>query len=296
MTIVWASAIFAAVQAAFSQPGAAPPPRTQNPSPMVEYTRAHPRLKQESPPGQRLTLRVGTLFLPERLPKDAAPLLVHQHGAPWIAELAAARAGVACVTLQLGAGSATYARPFADPAAFTALLAEAQTKAGRRLGPIALSGWSAGYGGIRAILQAPEHYARVDAVLLLDGLHAGYVGGQPGPRDSKLIEEDLAIFVALARDAAAGRKELLFMHTEIFPGTFASTTETADYLLKALALRRQPVLRWGPMGTQVLGELQQGDFHLISIAGNSAPDHIDVLHAMPELLGQMRWPSAGRSK
>lgn len=289
----FATAIFVAVQAGLGQP-AAPPPRSQNPSPMVEYTRTHPRLKQEPPPGQRLPLRVGTLFLPERLGKDSAPLLIHLHGAGWIAELAAARAGVACIHLQLGAGSATYARPFADPAAFAALVDEAQSKAARRLGPIGLSGWSAGYGGIRAILQVPEHYARVDAVLLLDGLHAGYVGGQPGPRDSKLIDEDLAIFVSLARDAAAGKKELLFVHTEIFPGTFASTTETADYLLKALSLRRQPVLRWGPMGTQILGEVRQGGFHLIGVAGNSAPDHIDVLHALPELLGPMRWHSAKR--
>ena len=33
---------------------------TQFPSPMVEYTRRHPRLKEERPPGQRQALRTGT--------------------------------------------------------------------------------------------------------------------------------------------------------------------------------------------------------------------------------------------
>ncbi len=45
----------------------------QNPSPMVEYTRAHPRLVEASPPGRRETLELGTLFLPAKL-KAPAPL------------------------------------------------------------------------------------------------------------------------------------------------------------------------------------------------------------------------------
>ena len=39
----------------------------QNPSPLVEHTRAHPRLAEETPPGRREPLEVGTLFLPARL-------------------------------------------------------------------------------------------------------------------------------------------------------------------------------------------------------------------------------------
>src|SRR5215813_8873967 len=36
--------------------------QSQNPSPMVEHTRAHPRLKEETPPGRREKLELGTLF------------------------------------------------------------------------------------------------------------------------------------------------------------------------------------------------------------------------------------------
>ena len=274
---------------------AAGEPARQNPSPMVETTRAHLRLKEERPTGEHVALRTGTLFLPERLAAGPAPLLVHFHGGTWIPEVAAARVPAASLAVQLGAGSGAYARPFADPAAFAELLHGAEAKAGRRLDPVVLSAWSAGYGAVRAILRVPVLYARVRAVILLDGLHAGYVGGKPGPRESTLVAADLDVFVTFARDAAAGHKQMLLTHTEIFPGTFASTTETADHLLRALGLRRQAVLRWGPMGTQILCEVRRGGFHLFGFAGNSAPDHVDLLHALPDLVREVDWrPAAPR--
>src|SRR5262249_35522253 len=141
-----------------------------------------------------------------------------------------------------GSGSAAYGKAFADPGAFTALLREAEAKAGRKFDRVGLTAWSAGYGAVRAILKAPAHRERVRFVLLCDGLHAGYARGKPGPKESDLVAEDLAAFVEFAKDAAAGKKQFLLAHTEIFPGTFASTTETADYLLRQLGLTRKPVL------------------------------------------------------
>ncbi len=259
-------------------------PAAQNPSPMVEHTRLHTRLVQERPAGQRFPLPIGTLFLPEKLAPGPAPLWIQFHGGTWLPEVAAARQGLAVLTVQLGSGSAAYGKPFADPKVLADLIADAETKASRKFTSLGLSGWSAGYGAIRAILKAPEHYDRVEFVLLLDGLHAGYVGGKPGPKESSLLTDDLGVFVQFARDAAVGKKRLLVTHTEIFPGTFASTTETADYLLQQLKLARQPVLRWGPLGTQILSEANLGGFHLLGFAGNSAPDHVDLLHALPDLL------------
>ena len=37
-----------------------------------------------------------------------------------------------------------------------------------------------------------------------------------------------------------------------------STTETADYILRTTGLRRRPVVKWGPMGTQQLSESKFG--------------------------------------
>jgi hypothetical protein len=91
-----------------------------------------------------------------------------------------------------------------------------------------------------------------------------------------------------------GEKRFVVTHSEIFPGTFASTTETADWLLGAIGLRRTAVLRWGPRRMQQLSEANSGRFYLLGFAGNSAPDHIDQFHAMPELvafvLGDKRRP------
>ncbi|HSB17981.1 MAG TPA: hypothetical protein VLE22_26255 [Bryobacteraceae bacterium] len=257
----------------------------QNPSPMVEHTRAHRRLTQETPPGRREAIEPGTLFLPDRLRlKNGIPLLVFFHGGAWIPEVAAARHRMAVISVQIGAGSGVYARAFADPAGFPALLAEAERRAGVRIGRVMLGGWSAGCGAIREILKSPESYARVDATLMIDGIHSGYVNGKPGPLESEIETDALQIWLQLARDAIAGRKRAIITHSEIFPGTFASTTETADFIIRQLGFKRRAVLKWGPMGTQQLSEVRAGRFLLIGYAGNTAPDHVDQLHALPEYL------------
>ena len=263
--------------------------QAQNPSPMVEHTRAHPRLKEQSPPGRREKLALGTLFLPAGMKSaNGAEVLFFFHGGTWLPEVAASQNKVAVVTVQAGSGSGTYARLFDDPARFPALLKEAEAKAGVRFGRVMLGGWSAGCGAIRQILKAPDSYARVDAALMIDGIHTDYVDGKPGPLESKIGGENLEIWQQLARDAIAGRKRAIVTHSEIFPGTFASTTETADYLLKRLDLTRRPVLKWGPMGLQQLSEARAGRFLLIGYAGNSAPDHVDQLHSLPAYLKWLR--------
>ena len=258
----------------------------QNPSPMVEHTRAHPRLERTTPPGRHEALELGTLFLPAKLRlKLSTPLLFFFHGGTWLPELAAARnANTAVISIQIGAGSAVYARAFANAQRFSNLLREAELKAGVKFAPVTLGGWSAGCGAIREILKSPDSYALVQKVLLIDGIHTGYIGDKPGPLESQLETDNLSIFLQLARDAIAGKKRVIITHSEIFPGTYASTTETADYLLQQLRLTRRAVVKWGPMGTQQLSEVRQGKFLLIGYAGNSAPDHIDQLHSLPQYL------------
>ena len=251
---------------------------------MVEHTRAHPRLKQEAPHGRCEILELGTLFLPAKLKfKTTLPLFVHFHGGTWLPEVAAAKEGRRAV---LGAGSGRYADAFADPQRFGKLVHEIETRLATRVIPVVLTSWSAGTGAIREILKSPESYARIAAVLIIDGIHTGYVNGKPGPQESLLETDKLEVFVRFARDAVAGRKQMVVTHSEIFPGTFASTTETADYLVAQLGLRRHALLHWGPMQTQQLSEVKAGQFRLIGYAGNSAPDHVDQLHSLPEYL---RW-------
>lgn len=266
---------------------------SQNPSPMVDHTRAHPRLAQQTPAGRREKLEFGTLFLPAKLKlRPSTPLFIHFHSGTWLPEVAAERVGnTAVITIQIGAGSGAYAKPFTDAQLFPRLLAEAEAKAGVKFAPVTLTAWSAGYGAVREILKVPESYARVARVLLIDGLHAGYINGKPGQgsqQESQLEAGDLDVFLKFARDAVAGRKQMIITHSEIFPGTYASTTETADWLLSQLNLKRKAVVQWGPMQTQLLSEARTGKFLLFGFAGNSAPDHVDQLHSLPEYLKWFR--------
>ena len=263
--------------------------QTQNPSPMVEHTRAHPRLSETKPPGRREALELGALFLPERLaPKPGktktVPLAVVFHAGSWLPEVAGHEAGTAVVGVQLTASSGGYADAARDPARLSSLLEEAERRAGVRFRPITLVGWSAGCGALRELLRQPASVSRVDRVVAIDGIHTDYVDGKPGPLESRIGTGNLEPWLALAREAIAGRKRLLILHTEIFPGTFASTTETADWLIRELGLRRRAVARFGPMGTVLLSDTRAGRLRIQGYAGNSAPDHVDLLHALPDWL------------
>jgi hypothetical protein len=259
----------------------------QNPSPMVEHTRAHTRLTEETPPGRREKLDVGTLYLPAGLPRRPA-LLLFFHGETWIPEVAAVRNRMAAISVLAGEGSGVYTKLFEDPQRFPRLLKEAEAKAHRPFGRVILGGWSAGCGALRQILKSKESYARVNAVVCIDGMHADYADGKPGPLESTLSDDNLKIWLQLGHDAVAGRKRFLLTHSEIFPGTYASTTETADYLMAQLRLKPRAVLKWGPVGLQQLSEAGRGKFLLLGYAGNSAPDHVDQLHSLPTFLKWLR--------
>ena len=268
-------------------------PAQQNPSPMVEHTREHPRLTKTVPEGRRLPLELGSLFVPESLfvqkkvsLKRHVNLLVFFHGGDFLPELAvASQRNMAVITIQAGAGSGSYVKLFTDPTRFLRLIAEAEAKSGLTFGEIDLGGWSAGCGALRQILGDPASYDRVSGVLCIDGVHTGYVNDKPGPEESQIETDNLQNWLRLGRDAMAGKKRFILTHSEIFPGTFASTTETADYLLREWGLVAHPVVKWGPMKTQMLSEERAGGLLVAGFAGNSAPDHVDQLHSLPEYLG-----------
>ena len=266
---------------------------------MVETTRAHDRLAQRPLQGTPRTFtgpggRAVALLVPDGADgRDSLDLVIHFHGAAWLPQQAIASLGGAAMSavVNLGAGSGGYHRAYTEPEAFDSLLERITREAGAvtgrpaRVGRITLVGFSAGHGAIRAILREPRHFSAVDAVLLLDGMHTSYVPeGTVLDAGGRLDTTNLLAFADFARAAARGEKRFVVTHSEIFPGTFASTTETADWLLRAVGLRRTAVLRWGPRGMQQLSEARAGRFEVLGFAGNSAPDHVDHLHAMPELL------------
>lgn len=277
---------------------AAQQPTPQTPSPMVDHTRPHPRIQQTEVAGRRVdlkTLKGARLFVGAHVnPNRPVSLLVHFHGAPWLVErhVSLYLPKTALVTVQLGAGSSVYRRPFEDKELFQNLLREAADELSLRRGwsSITLSGFSAGYGAVREILRQPENFAEVNSVLLLDGMHTSYVPeGKPLADGGVIDSAGLDSFMAFAREAIARKKTFVVTHSEIFPGTYASTTECADYLLSQLNLQRRARLRRGPAGMQQLSAVDVRGFHLRGYAGNSAPDHVDFLHAMPAWFSMLRF-------
>jgi hypothetical protein len=267
---------------------------------MVESTRIHERVGEKVYDGFSASLDFpgatsSHLFVPQQaLGAPSFDLLIHFHGASYVTDFAATKfpSPLIAVTINLGSGSSRYNDGFLDTMAFPGLIEQIQTVLRQKgmsssIKRIFLSGFSAGYGAVRRILSSESNYARVWGVLLLDGIHASYIPERTVLAEGGAIDmRDLEVFLHLARDASRpqGTMRFLITHSEIFPGTFVSTTEATDYLLTQLGLHRTPVLEWGPVGMQLLSKTSAGHFEVLGFAGNSAIDHVDHLHGLSSFL------------
>jgi hypothetical protein len=215
-------------------------------------------------------------------------LVVHFHGAPAVMETAFERSGIdgALVVYNLGIGSGAYEDPYSVPSSYDHMLDSVST-AVRELCPaaaapkrVALSGWSAGYGAILHIIDRAKDAARVDAVLLADGMHVGF---EPeGKR--KVNALSMAPFTLFADEAIAGHKLFAVTHSSI-QTPYASTTETAEFLLDAegLPVDRREVPGPRPGMTQTSRADREG-FHMRGYSGDDKAAHCDHLFAFGELL------------
>lgn len=274
--------------------------RAQYPSPMVERSREHGRIAPAVYDGVRdsiagLLPRLVDVYLSRRH-RDRRDLLLflNFHTASYVTHHAAESSGVDLigVTINLGGGSSAYNGPFVDSTVFPKLLNAIDSVLERRGIParwnrIALAGFSAGYGAVRRLLSQPENRDRIDAALLLDGIHASYIPERTVLAEGGRIDStNLLTFLSFARETMqpGSTKRFMITHSEVFPGTFVSTTESIDWLIAQLGLRRTPVLRWGPMGMQQTSEVQAGHFEIRGFAGNSGIDHGDHLHGVGTFL------------
>lgn len=244
---------------------------------MQDDTRAHLRPREIQAPGQRIRIDASTqLLLPDR---KATHLVIHFHGPNWFPELVARKKypGAAVVTLLADGGSDVYRNMFLEPGRFPAFLAEVEKLSRIKFKHIVLSAFSAGYGGVREILRDPANFDRIDGVVLADSMHATY--GEE--------KQDLDAFIDFARESIAGKKRFLITHSEVYPGTYSSSTETASYILKQLGLKRTPILQWGAIGMQQLSRAGKGNLQILGFAGNSAPDHIDHYFALDDFFERL---------
>ena len=202
------------------------------------------------------------------------------------------------VAMTLGIGSGPYEQAFRVPGAFEALLksveqalsSEGKPARARRIG---LSAWSAGYGAVQEILRQPFGRDRVDTVVLLDGMHAGYLG-------EGLNEAQLEPFVGFAKKAASNTRLMIVSHSSIIPPGYASTTETSNYLVDRLGGRptRARSRASDPMGLELLDRFDKGGFHMRGYSGGSELDHCAHLGLYRDILKVHVFPrwSAPRAK
>lgn len=226
-------------------------------------------------------------------------LWLHLHGATATVEQAFARIGApgVLVTLTLPGLSKVYADHFADPSVFDSLLREvAAAMRGAGAGPdwtpgeLTVSSFSAGFGGVRQLLRQPAAFDRITTLVMADSIYCGYAEPAADRRvDPGLMEG----FVRFARLAAEGKKRMLITHSEQVPAGYASTTETADYLLAAVGAQRAADPRAWDQDLHQLSIGRQGQFEVTGFAGREAADHLRHLRSLGAFLDRVRYLEAG---
>lgn len=218
-------------------------------------------------------------------------LVVHFHGAPPAMEnaLEASELNAALFIVNLGIGSGAYEDAFAGAGSLHHYLTAIADMLGERCGTpnrgirrVALSAWSAGYGAIFRILDRRSEAERVDAVLLADGLHAGFE--EEGGRVS-VNRAQMEPFNAFAEEAVRGRKFFAITHSAIIPPGYASTTQTADFLLQERDLPRTRTTLPGPRpGMTQTSSAVAGNFTIRAFAGDDRAAHSDHLLGIGDTL------------
>lgn len=231
---------------------------------------------------------IGQMLVPEKLEFDAdgkVPVMFHFHGheparKEWVQ---AVNSGV-LVALDLGINSGPYLKKFERPETFAALVGSVEKALSKRaganveIGKIGVSSWSAGYGAVQRVLESPMA-SRVDAVILLDGLHTSFTNTE-GARLT------MAPFVRFAQRAAAGETFMHVSHSSILPPGYASTTETANYLIWQVGgepEERSPRAK-DPMGLKLIRGYDEANFHVEGYTGNGKLDHCAQLGVYREVL------------
>ncbi len=237
-------------------------------------------------------LAQGKFVAPLALALDATghfDLVIHLHGDQPIERelvLSGQHFVLYSLTLDLNQG---YAPLFTSSQLFESIVSGVEQALSKRegkavrVGHIALSAWSAGFAGVEAVLTLPA-MSRVDAVVLIDGLHATR-------SDRESFKAQLKPFVDYATRAAAGNGFFYISHSSIDPPDFASTTECAHYLIAALGGTPDRVRRTDALGLELVESFSRGNFYVRGYAGNDKADHCAQLGTLRDVFSALgrRW-------
>jgi hypothetical protein len=230
---------------------------------------------------QTNTYNGAVVYVPEGC-HDSYDLILHFHGAhPYVRDLIEKANIDAVVTVfNSGNGAEKYAQAFGAGGTLSSLLrqidmATAPLCPGAKVGRIALMAWSAGYGAAEKLVSREEDRERVDAILLADGLHAGFTDRWKRTFAPNALQA-FRDFGALAKD---GKKLFAITHSSIMTDGYGSTTECSRLLLKALEI---------PCDGQLVSG-KSGNFSIEGFTGDDKAAHIVQFKKMDTtLLSKLR--------
>lgn len=235
--------------------------------------------------------------------EEPPDVLVHFHGHPATVAreyLASGLEGVLIVVSRDGL-SGVYAGPFEDGMLLDELLlkaldrlqAEGMTPPAGRWGQLSLSSFSAGFGAVRAVLRHPRLFDRIDALVLADTLYAGY---EDSPAGRVVNPANMADFRRFAEEAAAGRRTLILSHCYLEPGSYASTIETADDLIRHVGAERKTVRDLSAEPFEVVSRASKGRFEVHGCAGTDGEAHMQHLRNLRHWLLRLKAASATKTQ
>ena len=220
-------------------------------------------------------LKVTILVAEECCESEARlPLLVHFHGAPDTTADNFRRSGLSGVlaTVNCQGLSSAYRRPFEDQKLFPYVIefVRRQLIDNQKLSPdaswerIDVSCFSAGYGAVRELLKNKANQQRIDAIIAADSIYAS-IHLRNGQR--QVDERQMAPFLTFARKAMDGDKLFLVSHSQLHVEPYASTVETAEYLLRKACLTRRKLAPSGLTSFNPISEASRGKFSVIWLRG-----------------------------
>lgn len=259
-----------------------------------------PATGPEPPAGRRAALGIdgAALFVPDGFapgPGGRVDLLLHLHGAPSVVEPALVEAdwpATVLVTFNRKGLSRVYTEPFSDRTLLPRLLEAARKSLKElrvaddpRIGRVHVSSFSAGFGGVRAMLRDPDSFARIDGLIMADSLYCGYAGD---PKEHRVDPALMEGFRRIAVEAAGGRKTFLLSHSALVPDGYASTGEAADFLINAVGGTAEAARREWADGWIQTRSFAKGHFVVLGFAGTEGADHMNHLRRIARLWKQYR--------
>ena len=160
------------------------------------------------------------------------------------------------------------------------------------LNKLGVGNFSAGYSGADKLLKDPVLKNNITDVVSLDGMHYGKSG--------KINEAAMKPWLDFAKAAKNDpNKKFIMLHTSVNPGSYISTTETSQYLLDQLGMKRQsnnneiafagvkPASIANDGGVSIIQLYDKQDPYTINnkpnVFGTSGYQHIQAAKSLPDV-------------